>query len=261
MKILITGISSGIGLSLARLLQREELWGLARRRPSEDLGCFFNTCDVSQWGQVERAAEDLKQAWGKLDAIIHCAGVHGAIGKAMDIDPHEWTNTVRGNIEGAYFVIRAFFPLLLQGTSSRRKLILFSGGGASKPRPFFTAYGCAKTALVRLAETLAVEWADLPIDINIVAPGTINTDMTRQIVELGPQCVGEEEYRQTRAQLESSNDSLNKLHIMIRFLISEVSDGITGRFVSARWDNLETIVLSAQDPIHSQRYRLRRVVD
>jgi NAD(P)-dependent dehydrogenase (short-subunit alcohol dehydrogenase family) len=258
MKILITGVSSGIGLSLARLFQEEEVWGLARRQPPEDLRCRFTPCDLRQWIGVERVARESKQTWGSLDAIVHCAGVQGAVGKAMELDPQAWADTVRSNIEGAYFVLRAFFPLLLQENSKRRKVILFSGGGASRPRPFFSAYGCAKTALVRLVETLAAEWTDLAIDVNIVAPGAINTAMTRDVVEMGPQRAGEVEYRRARAQLESGGDSLIKLHEMVRFLVSEDSDGITGRFISAQWDAPERIIRSVRD--HSEAYTLRRLV-
>jgi len=260
MKILITGVSSGIGLSLARLFQNEDVWGLARRRPPEDLGIRFSACDVTQWTQVEQVAEELKQQWTRLDAVIHCAAVQGAVGKAMDLDPQAWADTVRSNIEGAYFVVRAFFPLLLQDTSKRGKALLFSGGGASKPRPFFSAYGCAKTALVRLVETLAAEWTDLPIDINIVAPGAINTAMTQEVVKLGPQSTGEEESRRAHAQLESGGDSLAKLHEMVRFLISEASDGLSGRFISAQWDKPETILRSIRDPSRSEEFTLRRSV-
>src|ERR1700740_2476298 len=162
MKILITGVSSGIGLSLARLFQSEEVWGLARRQPPEGLRCRCTACDLSRWMQVESAAQESKRTWGRLDALFHCAGTQGAVGKAMELDPNAWADTARSNIEGAYFVLRAFFPLLLQDNSKRRKVILFSGGGASRPRPFFSAYGCAKTAVVRLVETLAAEWIDLP---------------------------------------------------------------------------------------------------
>jgi NAD(P)-dependent dehydrogenase (short-subunit alcohol dehydrogenase family) len=207
---------------------------------------------------VERVAQELKQTWDSLDAIIHCAGVQGAVGKAMELDHQAWADTVRSNIEGAYFVLRAFFPLLLQENSKRRKVILFSGGGASRPRPFFSAYACAKTALVRLVETLAAEWTDLAIDVNIVAPGAINTAMTRDVVEMGPQRAGEEEYRRARAQLESGGDSLIKLHEMVRFFVSEDSDGITGRFISAQWDAPESIIRSVRD--HSEAYTLRRLV-
>jgi 3-oxoacyl-[acyl-carrier protein] reductase len=260
MKILITGVSSGIGASLARLFRAAEVWGLARRQPPEDLRCSFTPCDLCQWTDVERAARKLKQSWGRLDAIIHCAGVQGAVGKAMELDPQAWADTVRSNIEGAYFTLRAFFPLLLQGNSKRRKVVLFSGGGASKPRPYFSAYGCAKTALVRLAETLSVEWTDLAIDINIVAPGAINTAMTRDIVELGPQRAGEEEYRRALAQLENGGDSLAKLHEWVRFLVSEDSDGTTGRFISAQWDPWENFHAFREQLANTDIYTLRRVV-
>lgn len=260
MKILITGVSSGIGLSLARLFQEEEVWGLARRQPPEDLRCRFTPCDLGQWIGVERVARESKQTWGRVDAVIHCAGIQGEVGKAMELDPQAWAETVRSNIEGAYFVLRAFFPLLLRDHSKRRKVILFSGGGASKPRPFFSAYGCAKTALVRLVETLAAEWIDLPIDINIVAPGAINTAMTRDVVAMGPQSAGEEEYRRARAQLESGGDSLIKLHEMVRFLVSEDSDGITGRFISAQWDPWKNFHEFREQLNESDIYTLRRVV-
>jgi len=256
MRILITGVSSGIGLSIARFFQGEEVWGLARRQPPVDLRCRFSACDLGQWLQVQRVAKELKQGWDRLDVVIHCAGIQGAVGKAMELDPKLWADTVRSNIEGAYFVLRAFFPLLLEDDSKRRKVILFSGGGASRPRPFFSAYGCAKTALVRLVETLAAEWKDLPIDINIVAPGAINTAMTRETVEMGPHRVGEEEYRRAQAQLESGGDSVAKLHQMVRFLVSADSDGITGRFISAQWDEPETIIRSGRDD--SEVYTLRR---
>jgi NAD(P)-dependent dehydrogenase (short-subunit alcohol dehydrogenase family) len=260
MKILITGVSSGIGLSLARLLPGDEVWALSRRRPPEDLVCRFSVCDLGEWKEVERAAEELRQAWGSLDAVIHCAGVQGAVGKAMELEPQTWANTVRSNVEGAYFLLRAFFPILVSEAANRRKVILFAGGGASRPRPFFSAYGCAKTALVRLVETLAAEWVNLPIDINIVAPGAINTAMTRQVVELGPACVGEVEYRRALSQLETGGDSLFRLHELVKFLLSRASDDMTGRFISAQWDDLETIIRSVRDPLHAESYLLRRVV-
>jgi len=127
MKILITGVSSGIGLSLARLFQGEEVWGLARRQPPVDLRCRFTACDLDLWIQVERVASDVEQTWGSLNAVIHCAGVQGAVGKAMELDPQAWAETVRSNIEAAYFVLRAFFPLLLRDNAKRGKVVLFSG--------------------------------------------------------------------------------------------------------------------------------------
>lgn len=260
MKILITGVSSGIGLSLAGLFQKEEVWGLSRRRPPEHLSIRFSPCDVTDWHQLLDAGGQVSTEWDALDALVHCAGTQGAIGPAVDVDPLEWVRTVRENIEGAYFVIRAFIPLLTRTPRRRAKVLLFSGGGASRGRPNFSAYACAKTGLVRLVETLATEWQELPIDINILAPGSINTGMTHEILELGPQIAGDAEYKRALSQLENGGDSLENLISMVQFLISSGSDGISGRFISAQWDD-QTKLLNAIREIDDQdAFKLRRIV-
>ena len=260
MKILITGVSSGIGLSLAGLFQKEEVWGLSRRSPPEHLSVRFNSCDVTDWQQLLDAGDQIGTEWGVLDAVIHCAGTQGTIGPAVDVDPLEWARTVRENIEGAYFVIRAFLPLLTRTAGLRAKVLLFSGGGASYGRPNFSAYACAKTGLVRLVETLAIEWRGLPIDINILAPGSINTGMTHEILELGPEVAGDDEYKRALQQLENGGDSLEKVLSMVRFLVSNESDGISGRFISAQWDDQRRLMSAIREINHRDAFKLRRIV-
>jgi NAD(P)-dependent dehydrogenase (short-subunit alcohol dehydrogenase family) len=260
MKILITGVSSGIGLSLARLFQQEEVWGVSRRPPPEDLRIRFRGCDVTEWRQILEAGDQISTEWGALDALIHCAGTQGTIGAAVDVDPLEWVRTVRENIEGAYFVIRAFLPLLARTPPRRSKVLLFSGGGASRARPNFSAYACAKTGLVRLVETLAIEWQDLPIDINILAPGSINTGMTHEILELGPKIAGDAEYKRALNQLENGGDSLEKVISMVKFLISSESDGICGRFISAQWDDPIKVLSAIHEIGNRDGFKLRRMV-
>jgi NAD(P)-dependent dehydrogenase (short-subunit alcohol dehydrogenase family) len=260
MKILITGVSSGIGLSLAGLFQKEEVWGLSRRRPPEHLSIRFSPCDVTDWRQLLEVGMQITREWGALDALIHCAGTQGAIGPAGEADPHEWVRTVKENIEGAYFVIRAFLPFLTGMPRLRAKVLLFSGGGASYGRPNFSAYACAKTGLVRLVETLAAEWQDLPIDINILAPGSINTGMTHEILELGPEIAGDTEYKRALQQLENGGDSLEKVISMVRFLVSNESDGISGRFISAQWDDQRNLLHAIREIDNQDAFKLRRVV-
>jgi NAD(P)-dependent dehydrogenase (short-subunit alcohol dehydrogenase family) len=259
MRILITGVSSGIGLSLAQTLKTEEVWGLARRPAPKELNISFSACDVAEWNAVSRVALEVGTAWNSLDAIIHCAGSQGAVGFAMNVDPMEWVKTVRTNIEGAYFVARAFFSLL-RSSQTRSKVILFSGGGASKARPNFSAYGCAKAALVRLTETLAEEWRELPIDLNIIAPGAINTAMTKEVVEIGPERSGLEEYKRAVKQLQSGGDCIENVYSMVRFLLSRESDGITGKFFSAQWDKREQLQTFRDPLVKSDVYTLRRII-
>src|SRR5689334_7359778 len=127
MKILISGASSGIGLYLSQQLTGEEIWGISRR-PVPTKGARHSICDVTDWLQVEALAAELHQEWNKLDAIIHCAGTQGEIGPAMEANPIRWVETVQQNIAGAYFMLRASFPLLAHRAESRPRVILFSGG-------------------------------------------------------------------------------------------------------------------------------------
>ena len=258
---MISGVSSGIGLSLARYLNGEEIWGISRRAPTVDLGIRFSYCNVTDWLAVSRVASELQKTWDSLDAIIHCAATQGAIGPAMEVDPEKWLLSLSANVDGAYYVMRAFFEqLVLSRKKGRAKIVLFSGGGAAKPRPNFSAYGAAKTALVRLTETLAEEWAKLPVDINIVAPGAINTAMTREVVGIGPEKAGEIEFKRAVQQLQQGGDSVERLHELVRFLLSAESNGLSGRFLSAQWDSLEAL-RSARDHISkSDAFTLRRTV-
>ena len=260
MKILITGVSSGIGSSLAGLFEKEEVWGLSRRCPPEDLRIRFSPCDVTDWDQLLDVGNQISAVWGELDALVHCAGTQGAVGPAVDVDPLVWVSTVRENIGGSYFVIRAFLPLLTRTSQQRAKVLLFSGGGASSARPNFSAYACAKTGLVRLVETLAMEWQHLPVDINILAPGSINTAMTQEILNLGPKIVGETEYKRALQQLENGGDSLEKVISMVQFLVSVESDGISGRFISAQWDDPRRLLKAVRESDNSDAFTLRRIV-
>ena len=260
MRVVITGVSSGIGLSIAKSLNEHEFWGISRRCPLREVSVRFTSCDVTNWAEVSRAAAEVTASWNDLGGLVHCAGIQGGVGPAMDLEPDEWIRTVRANIEGAYLVMRAFFGRIAFVPQGRGKIILLSGGGASKPRPNFSAYACAKTALVRLTETLAAEWADLPIDINIVAPGAINTAMTEEVVGLGPDRAGRAEFERAERQLQSEGDSVDKLHRMIRFLLSPQSDGLSGKFLSAQWDPTENLGAVKSQVQRTDAFTLRRVV-
>ena len=100
---------------------------------------------------------------------------------------------------------RILFPLLCHARR-RAKVICFSGGGSTSPRPNFAAYGAAKTGVVRLVETLAVEWEKLPADINAVAPGAIFTRMTEQILARGEKLAGQKEF-ESASKLSRDNSA------------------------------------------------------
>lgn len=258
MKVLVTGTSSGIGRYVAERLYESgaEVWGLARR--PHEAPFQTSTGDVSKWDDMRELAWTISSQWGTLNAVICAAAIQGEIGPAMALDPNAWSETIRVNLDGSYYTLRALFPLLSNPPAGHRaKIICFAGGGAANARPFFSAYAAAKCAVVRLVETLAAEWshAGVEIDINAIAPGAIVTRMTEQIAAAK---VGAESLDAQR-RIESGGDDIGKVMDLIRFLLAVESDGITGRFISAQWDAWQSLSASAEALRGSEALLLRRV--
>jgi NAD(P)-dependent dehydrogenase (short-subunit alcohol dehydrogenase family) len=266
MKIVLTGSSTGIGRALAeRLLARgHDVWGLARSDQSDfaaKQGRFrFSRCDVGRWSDVAAAAAELEAAWPQVDAVITAAGVQGEIGLALAADPTRWSETVRANLDGTFFALRAFGGLLPRLPGDRRgKIVCFSGGGATKPRARFSAYGVAKTAVVRLVETIAEEERARPLDINAIAPGAINTRLTEEVLALGPGVVGPAEYAAAQKQKAGGGGSLETALACVEWLISPASDGISGRLIAAPWDPWPALGSRAAELDSSDIFTLRRI--
>src|SRR5471030_1557623 len=233
MNVVITGSSSGIGRALTgQLLARgHQVCGLARSDQSDlrelHPGAFRAIrCDVAEWSQVAQAAGEVAAVWPHVDGLITCAGVQGELGPAMTADPERWSATVRANLDGTYFALRAFHAQLARAPR-RAKVVCLSGGGATKARARFSAYAAAKTGVVRLVETVAEELRDEPIDLNAIAPGAINTRLTDEVLALGPSVVGEAEYQTALKQKAAGGGSLAKAIGLVEWLLSPASDGVS----------------------------------
>lgn len=265
MNIVVTGSSTGIGRALTeRLLAKgHRVWGLARSdqtpltasHPSLFTGV---RCDVSRWSEVERAAALVAETEKHVDAVITCAGLQGEIGRTLTADAARWSETVRANLDGTFHVLRAFAPLLARAPR-RAKIVCFSGGGATKPRARFSAYGVAKTGVVRLVETIAEEERGQPLDINAVAPGAINTRLTDEVLALGPDVVGAAEYAAAQKQKVGGGASLDKALGLVEWLLSPASDGVSGRLIAAPWDPWPTLDRHVAELASSDIYTLRRI--
>ena len=171
--VLITGGSMGIGLAVARACldagarvmlnsrHREDLENAAAGLGGPAAGVEFCEADVSVPQQVERLLDHAQGRLERLDAVVHAAGVYGPIGPVLDTDPDEWFEAIRNNLFGSVLVARGACRRMRD--SGGGKIVLFSGGGAAAAFPNFTAYACGKAAVVRFAETLALEVAPFGI--------------------------------------------------------------------------------------------------
>lgn len=222
--VAVVGASSGIGKAFCERIGRTPGW-LAYRF-SRSTGH-----DFQQWGYAQAAVDECTV--GRLEALVITAGHQATLGRIEDCSPLMWHNAVDANLGVAFNAVRALYPLLKKG-NGRPKVIALGGGGASQGRPYFSAYAAAKTAVVRLIETLALEQPDW--DCNCVAPGALNTRMLDAVLA-APELVGRVEHAKALEQRARGGDSMEKALDCIEWLISPESDGISGRFIAAQWDN------------------------
>jgi NAD(P)-dependent dehydrogenase (short-subunit alcohol dehydrogenase family) len=272
-RALITGGSQGFGFAVARALVEEgadvmlcargaeplyraqkELAGIA----GEKSRVLAMPADVSLPDEMRRLVDTTLTELGGLDVLVCNAGVYGPKGALQDVDWIEWSDAIRVNLMGMALACRAVLPHFLQRRSG--KILVLSGGGATKPLPYLSAYAASKAAVVRLAETLAEEVRESGIDVNAIAPGALNTRLLDEVLEAGPEKVGTAFYEQAVKQKSQGGTALEVGASLCVFLASPASDGITGRLISAVWDPWKTLPERLDDLRGSDIYTLRRIV-
>lgn len=264
--IIVTGGSGGIGrhLSLSFLSKGYHVIILGRDETSyqkvfkneiHNSDIEFHKVDISKNEDVENFYSSINKYKMSSLSLINVAGVQIPIGKYIENSPAEWEKNVQINLLGTGRMIRGAIGIFQRLGGG--KIINFSGGGATGPRPNFSAYAVTKTALVKLTEILAVELEEYSIDINAVAPGAINTDMLNQIIKSG-QSAGTE-YELALERKNSGGESPEKIVELCNFLISQESTGITGRLISAVWDDYANSRFISRLKTDPDFCRLRRI--
>lgn len=227
---------------------------------SEVPGCRVEVfaADVSQSTPVQALADFAATTFGGTEVLVCNAGIYGPKGPIEDVDWNDWMQTIAVNLVGVVQCVRAFAALMK--ASSHGKVVILSGGGATKPMPFLSAYAASKTAVVRFGETLAEEWKARGIDVNMVAPGPMNTRMLDEILDAGPEKVGSAYYAAALTQKQSGGTPMERGAALCVFLGSRQSDGITGKLISAVWDPWERLAEFRGALEASDVYTLRRIL-
>jgi 3-oxoacyl-[acyl-carrier protein] reductase len=214
--------------------------------------------DVSDQGDVQALVDEAMAQFGRVDILVNNAGVYGPKGASEDVDWAEWVRAIEINLFGSILMCRAVLPHFK--AAGRGKIIQLSGGGATNPLPMISAYAVSKAAIIRFIETLAEEVRGLGIDVNAIAPGALNTRMLAEILEAGPEKVGRAFYERSLKQRDSGGAPLDKGADLAVFLGSSLSDGITGKLISAVWDPWSDLPGHLEELNATDIYTLRRIV-
>jgi NAD(P)-dependent dehydrogenase (short-subunit alcohol dehydrogenase family) len=270
-RAVITGASQGLGQSIAKVFAKEGADVLICARSAEDLRFAEEQIRAEARGKVAAKAasiaveadvrglvEEAADKLGGLDILVCNAGIYGPKGPIDELDWTSWVEAIQINLLGTVLCCRLFLPLLRQ--SMRGKIILLSGGGATKPLPFLSAYAASKAGVVRFGETLAGELAGCGIDVNSVAPGALNTRMLQEVLDAGPDKVGPAFYRASIEQREKGGTPLDTGANLCLYLASDESNGITGKLISATWDPWREFAEHREDLAKTDIYTLRRIV-
>lgn len=235
---MITGATGGLGQEIARQCQVAGATLILVSRSLEKLKALklseatLYAVDLSSPEAVHRFTEQFDRP---VDILINNAAVQGPVGSFWENEREAFENTLQVNLLTPIALIRACLPGMMGRTYG--KIINISGGGAAGPRSGFSSYATSKAALVRFSETLAAELKPYHIDVNCVAPGAMPTAMFQG--EADPQTI------------------VNAAKLCLSL---SMSDGITGKLISAVWDPWQRLDLFKDQLASTDIYTLRRIV-
>lgn len=269
---IITGGSRGLGLAIAKefvlnganvfivsrdaaQLKKSEF--LLSEMASSSQKVSSAVIDISNEDHVQTLCSMVISEFGGVEILVNNAGVYGSMGKFDECDWNEYKDGIQINLFGSLNVIRSFIPHFRK--LKYGKIIQLSGGGATQPLPNLSNYALSKAAIVRFCETISIELKSENIDVNCIAPGALNTTMLDQVIDAGPSKVGVDFYEKALKQKSSGGTDVRLGAELAVYLASSQSDGLTGKLISAVWDNWREWGERALELNNSDIFCLRRV--
>jgi NAD(P)-dependent dehydrogenase (short-subunit alcohol dehydrogenase family) len=266
---IITGAGRGIGRTIAVAFARQGAGLYLAARTEGDLAETAAACrevggqahtlvtDVASWDQVQTLVTTAIQAGGQVDILVNSAGIYGPIGPTAEVDLQEWKRAVEINLFGPLYLCRALMPHMMQ--RKQGKIILLGGGGATTPLPNFSSYAASKAGLARFSDTLAEELKPFNVQVNVIAPGLVDTSLQDEVLQAGSQA-GDlfEKIKQARETGEGAVSPEIAAELAV-FLASEASGTLTGKLIAAPYDPWREWRGKAEELNATPMYTIRRL--
>ncbi len=233
---LVTGGSRGIGKTLALALadagsdvivtdllapQGEDVVKEIRRRNKKSL---FIKADLSQKMEIEKMVSETVTHFGRIDILINNAAIN-IFSPAEEFPLEDWNKVLSVNLTAVFLCAQAVGKVMIE--QKKGKIInIASVGGMTGTYRQAVAYDSSKAGVINLTRSLAVEWGKYHINVNAIAPGMTETDLTRKRLE------DKEFYEYFTKRIPLGKIGQPEYLVgPILFLSSEASDWMTGQTI------------------------------
>jgi len=268
--IVVFGGSKGIGCSIASACAEqganvfiasrsasnlEEARDILLRDNKAEVKTFV--CDVTSNEDVANVYDQIESQFGPVYGVVCSSGVYGPIGPIDKNSIEEWAKCIDVNLVGTARCVN----LILDKMKKRREgRFIFMSGGGQAGLSNFSAYTASKGGIWRLTETLGGELAPHNIFVNAIAPGAVNTQLLKRVLDAGAGNVGVKFYEQSLKQKEFGGIPPKKAADCAVYLLSNKSEGLYGKILSAVWDAYQDFT-DLNSLSQSDIFTMKRVVE
>src|ERR1700712_2598747 len=185
--VVITGAGKGIGAACAKLFFDAGANVALLNRGNDDVGIndhrwFVQICDVAKEDQIIAASEKVYERFGSVHYLVNNAGIQ-RYGTVTDTTSDEWDTVMNVNLKSNFLCAKYFIPYMLK--SGKGVVINVASVQSFVSQRNVAAYTTAKTAVLGLTRSIAIDFAP-NIRCVAVCPGTIDTPMLRDAIQLSP---------------------------------------------------------------------------
>ena len=187
---IVTGASQGIGKTTAELFSKsgahvvciarneEKIKNLATTISRNGHSASYNSCDISDGDLLQDTIKSVISDYGKIDILINNAGVTRD-SLVLRMKNHQWDEVLSTNLKGAFYATKSVLRSMMKNKYGRiiniTSIVGLQGNSGQ------SNYSASKAGLIGFSQSVAKEVASRGITINVVAPGFIDTDMTKAL--------------------------------------------------------------------------------
>ena len=190
---LITGGSRGIGKAIALALaeegvnvaitgrSKEKLKAVVQEIEQKGVKSAYAVFDITSKTEVYGALEKLQKDFGKIDILVNNAGI-AAFGGILEMEDEKWEEIVKTNLFGAYYVVKAVVPSMVERKTG--DIINISSTAGLKGNAMTSAYSASKFGLIGMSESMMLELRKQNIRVTTLMPSTIASDMSKEVLKI-----------------------------------------------------------------------------